>query len=43
LVEGVLAIQSGFNPRMLDDLMRSHLAPSQRNKGDAGKQEKKSA
>ena len=41
LVEGVLAIQSGFNPRMLDDLMRSHLAPSQR--GDTDKQEKKSA
>lgn len=45
LVEGVLAIQSGFNPRMLDDLMRSHLAPSQRTKGGgkADKQEKKSA
>ncbi|HTN99397.1 MAG TPA: MotA/TolQ/ExbB proton channel family protein, partial [Microthrixaceae bacterium] len=30
LVEGVLAVQSGFNPRMLDDLMRSHLPPSRR-------------
>ncbi|HLU42927.1 MAG TPA: MotA/TolQ/ExbB proton channel family protein, partial [Microthrixaceae bacterium] len=30
VVEGVLAIQSGFNPRMLDDLMRSHLPPAQR-------------
>jgi len=39
LVEGVLAIQSGFNPRMLDDLMRSHLPPSARNSD----QEKKSA
>ncbi len=39
LVEGVLAIQSGFNPRMLDDLMRSHLPPSAR----SSDQEKKSA
>ncbi|MDQ2678152.1 MAG: motility protein A [Actinomycetota bacterium] len=30
IVEGVLAIQSGFNPRMLDDLMRSHLPPAVR-------------
>ena len=30
IVEGVLAIQSGFNPRMLDDLMRSHLPPAGR-------------
>ena len=41
LVEGVLAIQSGFNPRMLDDLMRSHLAPSQR--GDSAKNAGKNA
>ena len=33
IVEGVLAIQAGSNPRVLDDLMRSHLPPSQR--GDA--------
>jgi len=30
IVEGVLAIQAGSNPRVLDDLMRSHLPPSQR-------------
>ena len=30
LVEGVLNIQSGFNPRMLGDLMRSHLPPAKR-------------
>jgi len=44
LVEGVLAIQSGFNPRMLDDLMRSHLPPSARGSGGAESgEEKKSA
>ena len=41
LVEGVLAIQSGFNPRMLDDLMRSHLPPTARRSDPT--QEKKSA
>lgn len=41
LIEGVLAIQSGFNPRMLDDLMRSHLPPGTRSEDPA--QEKKSA
>ncbi len=42
IVEGVLAIQAGSNPRVLDDLMRSHLPPAQRN--DATSQaEKKSA
>jgi chemotaxis protein MotA len=30
LIEGVLNIQSGYNPRMLGDLMRSSLPPSQR-------------
>jgi len=30
IVEGVLAIQAGSNPRVLDDLMRSHLPPAQR-------------
>jgi chemotaxis protein MotA len=30
LVDGVLNIQSGFNPRMLGDLMRSSLPPSMR-------------
>lgn len=30
IVEGVLAIQSGSNPRVLDDLMRSHLPPASR-------------
>lgn len=46
IVEGVLAIQSGFNPRMLDDLMRSHLSPKYReSSADASQKnsEKKSA
>ncbi len=47
LVEGVLAVQSGFNPRMLDDLMRSHLPPSRRGESSPGQStsatEKKSA
>lgn len=43
VVEGVLAIQSGYNPRMLGDLMRSHLPPSQRNAEDGADTEKKSA
>ena len=30
LIDGVLHIQAGFNPRMLGDLMRSSLPPSQR-------------
>ncbi|NLA34332.1 MAG: motility protein A, partial [Actinobacteria bacterium] len=38
IAEGVLAIQSGANPRLLDDMLRSSLPPAQR--GDA---EKKSA
>lgn len=38
IAEGVLAIQSGANPRLLDDMLRSSLPPSER--GDA---EKKSA
>lgn len=44
IVEGVLAIQSGSNPRVLDDLMRSHLPPSQRASSEASEPaEKKSA
>jgi chemotaxis protein MotA len=42
VVEGVLAIQSGFNPRVLDDLMRSHLPPAQR-VGEGPETERKSA
>jgi chemotaxis protein MotA len=34
LVEAVLGIQSGFNPRVLGDLVRSHLPPSQRGADD---------
>lgn len=40
LIEGVLNIQSGANPRMLGDLMRSNLPPSKRPAED---QERKSA
>jgi chemotaxis protein MotA len=40
LIEGVLSIQSGTNPRMLGDLMRSTLPPSKR---PAEEQERKSA
>jgi chemotaxis protein MotA len=40
LVDGVLNIQSGFNPRMLGDLMRSSLPPSMRPSDD---EERKSA
>lgn len=40
LIEGVLNIQSGSNPRMLGDLMRSNLPPSKRPAED---QERKSA
>jgi chemotaxis protein MotA len=40
LIEGVLNIQSGANPRMLGDLMRSNLPPSKRPTED---QERKSA
>lgn len=34
IIEGVLAIQSGANPRMLDDLLRSTLPPSERAAGE---------
>jgi chemotaxis protein MotA len=37
IIEGVLAIQSGANPRMLDDLLRSTLPPSERAAGEARK------
>lgn len=33
LVEAVLGIQSGFNPRVLGDLVRSHLPPSKASAG----------
>jgi chemotaxis protein MotA len=39
IVEGVLSIQAGANPRMLGDLLRSNLPPKQR----AAEDEKKSA
>ena len=39
VIEGVLSIQSGANPRLLDDMLRSSLPPSQRAAAD----EKKSA
>ena len=39
VIEGVLAIQSGANPRLLDDMLRSSLPPSERQPAD----EKKSA
>lgn len=39
IIEGVLSIQSGANPRLLDDMLRSSLPPSERASGD----EKKSA
>ncbi|HPB44435.1 MAG: motility protein A [Microthrixaceae bacterium] len=35
IAEGVLSIQSGANPRLLDDMLRSSLPPSER--GDADK------
>lgn len=38
LIEGVLSIQAGANPRLLDDLLRSNLPPKER-----GGEEKKSA
>jgi chemotaxis protein MotA len=43
VVEGVLAIQAGSNPRVLDDLMRSHLPPSQRASNASNPAAKKSA
>lgn len=39
IIEGVLSIQSGANPRLLDDMLRSTLAPSERQSA----QEKQSA
>jgi chemotaxis protein MotA len=30
VIEGVLSIQAGANPRLLDDLLRSSLPPSER-------------
>jgi len=39
IIEGVLSIQSGANPRLLDDMLRSTLPPSERQATD----EKKSA
>lgn len=39
VIEGVLSIQSGANPRLLDDMLRSSLPPSERAAAD----EKKSA
>jgi chemotaxis protein MotA len=39
VIEGVLSIQSGANPRLLDDMLRSALPPTER----AGADEKKSA
>ena len=39
IIEGVLSIQSGANPRLLDDMLRSSLPPSER----AANDEKKSA
>ena len=39
VIEGVLSIQSGANPRLLDDMLRSSLPPSERASAD----EKKSA
>lgn len=39
IIEGVLAIQSGANPRMLDDLLRSTLPPAER----ASAEDRKSA
>ena len=39
IMEGVLSIQSGANPRLLDDMLRSSLPPAARAAGD----EKKSA
>jgi chemotaxis protein MotA len=34
IVEGVLSIQAGANPRMLDDLLRSNLPPKERGSED---------
>jgi chemotaxis protein MotA len=41
VIEGVLSIQSGANPRLLDDMLRSTLAPSMRQSASAD--EKQSA
>jgi len=40
IMEGVLSIQSGANPRLLNDMLRSSLPPSERAAGD---EERKSA
>jgi chemotaxis protein MotA len=34
IIEGVLSIQAGANPRMLDDLLRSNLPPKERPSGE---------
>jgi chemotaxis protein MotA len=34
IIEGVLSIQAGANPRMLDDLLRSNLPPKERGVDD---------
>ena len=34
VIEGVLSIQAGANPRMLDDLLRSNLPPKERSSGE---------
>ena len=39
IIEGVLSIQSGANPRLLDDMLRSSLPPKER----AAAEERKSA
>jgi len=37
VIEGVLAIQSGANPRMLDDMLRATLPPKERGTGEERK------
>ncbi|MEZ5321065.1 MAG: hypothetical protein R2698_03090 [Microthrixaceae bacterium] len=33
IIEGVLSIQAGANPRLLDDMLRSTLPPAERSSG----------
>ena len=37
IIEGVLSIQAGANPRLLDDLLRSSLPPTERGSEDERK------